>query len=48
MLEGNTCAERSSNDDSPMYTMHYVVRASIPFPVSGPVSQRAITVLVCV
>jgi hypothetical protein len=47
MLEGNTCAERSSNDDSPIYTVHYVVRASI-LPPSGPLSQRAIAVLVCV
>jgi hypothetical protein len=34
--------ERSSNDDLPMYTVHYVVRASILLPLSGPLSQRAI------
>jgi hypothetical protein len=28
MLEGNTCAEQSFSDDSPMYTVLYVVRAS--------------------
>jgi hypothetical protein len=48
MLLGNTCAERSSNDHSPMYTVHYVVRASILLPLSGPLSQRAVAVLVCV
>jgi hypothetical protein len=32
------CAERSSNDDSPVYTVHYVVRASILLPRSGPLS----------
>jgi hypothetical protein len=42
------CAERSSNDDSPTYTVHYVVRASILLPVSSPLSQRAVAVLVCV
>jgi hypothetical protein len=31
-----------------MYTVHYVVRASIFLPLSGPLSQRAIAVLVCV
>jgi hypothetical protein len=48
MLQGNTCAERSSNNDSPMYTVYYVVRASILLPLSGPLSQRAIAALVCV
>jgi hypothetical protein len=38
------CAERSSNDDSPIY----VVCASILLPLSGPLSQRAVAVLVCV
>jgi hypothetical protein len=28
--------------------VHYVVRASILLPLSGPLSQRAIAVLVCV
>jgi hypothetical protein len=37
--------ERSSNDDSPMYTVHYVVRASI-LPLSGPLSQKATAILV--
>jgi hypothetical protein len=45
MLQGNTCAERSSNDYSPKYTVHYVVRASTLLPLSGPLSQRAIAVL---
>jgi hypothetical protein len=40
--------ERSSNDDSPIYTVHYVVRVSILLPLSGPLTQRAIAVLVCV
>jgi hypothetical protein len=35
MLQGNTCAERSSNDDS----VRYVVRASTLLPLSGPLSQ---------
>jgi hypothetical protein len=48
MLQGNTCAEQSSNDDSPMYTVRYVVRASTLLPLSGPLSQRVIAVLVCV
>jgi hypothetical protein len=48
MLSGNTYAERSSNDDSPIYTVHYVVRASILLPLFGPLSQRVIAVLVCV
>jgi hypothetical protein len=48
VLSGDTCAERSSNDDSPMYTVHYVVRASILLPLSGHLSQRAIALLVCV
>jgi hypothetical protein len=44
------CAERSSNDDSPIYSyiVHYVVCASIRLPFSSPLSQRAIAVLVCV
>jgi hypothetical protein len=46
MLSENTCAEQSSNDDSPMCTVHYVVRASILLPLSGPLSQRVIAVLV--
>jgi hypothetical protein len=37
-----------SNDDSPMYTLRYVVRASTLLPLFGPLSQRAIAVLVCV
>jgi hypothetical protein len=45
MLEANTCAEQSSNDDSPMYTVRYVVRASTLLPLSGLLSQRAIAVL---
>jgi hypothetical protein len=40
--------EQSSNDDSPMYTVRYVVCASTVLPLSGPLSQRAIAVLVCV
>jgi hypothetical protein len=36
MLQGNTCAERSSNDDSPIYTVRYVVCASTLLPLSGP------------
>jgi hypothetical protein len=40
--------ERSSNDDSPIYTMHYVVHASILLLLFGPLSQSAIAVLVCV
>jgi hypothetical protein len=31
-----------------IFTVHYVVRASILLPVFGPLSQRAIAVLVCV
>jgi hypothetical protein len=31
-----------------IYAQHYVVRASILLPLSGPSSQRAIAVLVCV
>jgi hypothetical protein len=31
-----------------MYTVHYVVRASILLPLSGPLNQMAIAVLVCV
>jgi hypothetical protein len=31
-----------------LYTVHYAVRASILLPLSGPLSQRAIAVLVCV
>jgi hypothetical protein len=42
------CAERSSNDDSPMYTVHFVVCASTLLPLSGPSSQTAVAVLVCV
>jgi hypothetical protein len=48
MLEGNTCAEQSPNDNSPMYTVRYAVRASTLLPLSGPLSQRAIAVSVCV
>jgi hypothetical protein len=48
MLQGNTCAEQTSIDDSPMYTVRYVVRASTFLPLSGHLSQRAIAVLVCV
>jgi hypothetical protein len=48
MLEENTCAERSSKDDSPIYTVHYVVHAPTLLPLSGPLSQRAMAVLVCV
>jgi hypothetical protein len=40
--DGNTCAEQSSNDDSPMYTVRYIVRAPTLLPLSGPLSQRAI------
>jgi hypothetical protein len=38
------------DDDSPIYTstVHYVVRASTLLPRSGPLSQSAIAVLVCV
>jgi hypothetical protein len=42
----NTSAERSSHDDSLIYTVHYVACASILLPLSGPLSQRAIAVLV--
>jgi hypothetical protein len=35
------------HDDSPIYTVHYVVRASTLLPLPGPLSQRAIAVLVC-
>jgi hypothetical protein len=35
-------------EDSHIYTVHYVVRAPILLPLSGPLSQRAIIVLVCV
>jgi hypothetical protein len=31
-----------------LYTVHYVVRASILLPLSGSLSQKAIAVLVCV
>jgi hypothetical protein len=31
-----------------IYTVHYVVRVSILLPLSGPLSQKAIAVLVCV
>jgi hypothetical protein len=31
-----------------MILLHYVVRASILLPLSGPLSQSAIAVLVCV
>jgi hypothetical protein len=40
--------ERSSSDGSPIYIVHYVVRASILLPLFGPLSQRAIALLVCV
>jgi hypothetical protein len=30
------------------YAVHYVVRASILLLLSGPLSQRAVAVLVCV
>jgi hypothetical protein len=40
--------ERSSSNDSPMYTVHYVVRASVLLPLSGSLSQSAVAVLVCV
>jgi hypothetical protein len=46
MLKGNTCAEQSSNDDAP--TVHFVVCASTLLPLSFPLSQSAIAVLVCV
>jgi hypothetical protein len=48
MLKGNTSVEQSSTDDSPMYTVRYVVSASTLLPLSGPLSQRTIIVLVCV
>jgi hypothetical protein len=48
MLLGNTCVERWSNDDTPIYTVQYVVRAFILLPLSGPLSQKAIAVLVSV
>jgi hypothetical protein len=31
--------EQSPNDDSPMYTVRYVVRASTLLPLSGPLNN---------
>jgi hypothetical protein len=47
VIKKHLCAA-TSNDDSPVYTVHYVVRVSILLPLSGPLSQRAIAVLICV